>query len=158
MNQSFVKWIDIGLFLIVLFPILVSDIKYKKIPGRYVFSGLVMLSASRILLANPVTLWFLVDAAIGFGFIWAFWFFSRHKIGLGDAKLSGLIALLLGLPGWILGLLAASLSGIIYAGVRLIRGSMQKTDRIAFAPFLAFGAAAGFVFNYFFGGSLYELL
>ena len=150
-------WIDGALFLLVLLPIVVSDIRYRKIPDVYVFSGLALISTRRIVFSSSPSLWFLVDAAVGFCFILLFWYFSKRKIGLGDAKLSGLIALLVGIPAWIISLFLAALSGILYAVVRIARGTMLKSDRIPFAPFLGAGALVGFAHIIVFGRFDYGL-
>jgi prepilin signal peptidase PulO-like enzyme (type II secretory pathway) len=158
MNQTTELWIDGGLFFLILLPLVVSDIKFKKIPDIYIFVGLIVLTVRRIVFTSSPSLWFLVDAAIGFGFIFVFWYFSKRKIGLGDAKLSGLIALMLGIPAWILSLFLASVAGIVYGGVRMARGTMQRTDRIPFAPFLGAGALVGFTHSLLFGRMSYGFL
>ncbi|HEB31967.1 MAG TPA: prepilin peptidase [Spirochaetes bacterium] len=87
----------------------------------------------------------LFTGAIGFVFIFVLWFFSRGKIGLGDAKLSALIALILGLNGWIAAIFIASASGLVL-GLALIKlGKLEKKEAIPFGPFLAFGAILAFL-------------
>lgn len=157
MYQTIELWIDGGLFLLVLLPIIVSDIKHRKIPDIYIFSGLILISVRRLVFSSSPSLWFLVDAGIGFCFILVFWYFSKKKIGLGDAKLSSLIALLVGTPAWILSLFFAAVSGIVYAAVRITRGTMLKTDRIPFAPFLGAGALVGLTHNILFGRMNYGI-
>ena len=151
MDQAKELWIDGGLFLLVLLPIVVSDIKHRKIPDIYVFSGLIMISVRRLVFSSSPNFWFLLDAGVGFCFILVFWYFSNKKIGLGDAKLSSLVALLLGIPIWILSLFLAAVCGIVYAAVRMARGTMLRTDRIPFAPFLGAGALVGFTHSILFG-------
>ncbi len=71
----------------------------------------------------------LFSGAIGFVFIFALWFFSRGKIGLGDAKLSALIALVLGLNGWIAAIFIASASGLVL-GLALIKLGKFRTRSV----------------------------
>ena len=144
-------WIDGLIFLTVLIPIVVSDIRSQKIPDRYTLIGFGMLLLRRLLFDRPIILWFLLHALIGFLFIWLFRILSKKRIGLGDAKVSALIALLLGIPAWMLSLLFASLTGIAYGVFRIARGTMKRSDRIPFAPFLGLGALTGFTFNLIFG-------
>ena len=151
MDKSIGSWVDGCIFFLILLPIVVADIRYRRIPDALVFGGLILLTVRRLVFSSSPTLWFLLEGGIGFGFILVFWYLSRRKIGLGDAKLSGLVALLLGIPAWILSLFLASVAGIAYGGIRMARGTMLKTDRIPFAPFLGAGALVGFTCNILFG-------
>jgi prepilin signal peptidase PulO-like enzyme (type II secretory pathway) len=168
-------WIDAVIFFLALVPIIVVDIRIKRIPDALVLAALLLICLRRILFiyllaleSGPLLIsdlflpcvltpqpnagpWFFLDGAIGFAFIWAFRLFSKGKIGLGDAKLSGLMALFLGIPAWILAIFAASITGIIYALVQMARAKMKRQDRIPFAPFLGFGALAGFILSLIFG-------
>ena len=87
----------------------------------------------------------LFTCTIGFVFIFALWFFSRGKIGLGDAKLSALIALVLGLNGWIAAIFIASASGLVLGLVLIKLGKLEKKEAIPFGPFMAFGAVVSFI-------------
>ena len=162
MNPYLGYWIDAAIFFSVLVPIVIVDIRSRRIPDPLIVTGLLLICLRRILLSGLLVtdldlfphstgLWFLLDGAIGFGFIWLFRLFSKGKIGLGDAKLSGLIALFLGLPAWILAILVASLTGIAYAAVQMARAKMKRQDRIPFAPFLGIGTLAGFTLGLIFG-------
>ena len=144
MSSQVAAWIDAGVFVLVLIPIVLSDIRDHRVPDRWVVLGGLLLLLRRLIVSLHLGLWSLLFAAMGFVFIWIVWYVSRGKIGLGDAKLSGLIALFLGLSGWILALLLASLAGLAWAGIRIGRGEMTKKDRIPFAPFLGAGAGAAF--------------
>jgi leader peptidase (prepilin peptidase)/N-methyltransferase len=87
----------------------------------------------------------LFSGAVGFVFIFILWIFSRGKIGLGDAKLSALIAVVLGLNGWIAAIFIASTSGLV-AGLALVKmGKIEKKEPIPFGPFLALGAVVSFI-------------
>ena len=146
MDATVGRVVDGLLFLAVAIPIVISDIRSFRIPDKYVLLGFGLICARRLVFLRPLSLWFLLDGLIGFAFIALFWLIYRKKIGLGDAKFSGLIALLTGLPAWMLSLLLASLAGIFYALVGLRRGIRHRTDRIPFGPFLALGALGGYLF------------
>jgi len=157
MNPEQAIWADGLIFLVVMIPIVVADVKYQKIPDRYTLTGFVLILFRRLLFDRPVDLRYLLYALLGFTFIWLFRHLSRKKIGLGDAKLSGLIALLLGIPGWIISLLFASLTGIAYGLTGSALGRFRTSERIPFAPFLALGTVTGFTFNLLFGMMDYGL-
>lgn len=139
--------IDGFLFLIVLIPMIVSDIKSYRIPDIYVAAGAILIILRRVIFLRPFSFQFLLDAFIGFAFIAGIWLLTKKKIGLGDAKLSALIAMLLGITGWLVSLFIASVAGIVYALVGILRGRRKRTDRIPFAPFLGLGALAGFIIH-----------
>jgi prepilin signal peptidase PulO-like enzyme (type II secretory pathway) len=127
----------------VLAPIFYYDIRERRIPDVLTFSGIAALLACR-LAAGRFSAVDLAAGLVGFGAIGAFWLFSRGRIGLGDAKLSALLALLLGLWGWILAVFLASFTGILCCLVMMALGRMSGRESIPFAPFLILGAAASF--------------
>ena len=175
MSPRFGNWIDAAIFFSAIVPIAVIDVRTKRIPDVLVLTALLLICIRRILFSyllaldpgllhvsdlflpyiltpHPITApWFFLDGAIGFAFIWLFRFFSKGKIGLGDAKLSGLIALFVGFPAWILAILVASITGIVYATIQMARAKMKRQDRIPFAPFLGLGALVGFILGIILG-------
>ena len=93
----------------------------------------------------------MLDGVIGFIFIWLFWLISKGKIGRGDAKLSALISLFLGLWGWLLAIFVASFFGLLFVLIKVRCGKMTVKEGIPFAPFLILGGIASFFLkNYFF--------
>ena len=87
----------------------------------------------------------MLSGAAGFLFIFVLWFFSRGKIGLGDAKLSAFMAVVLGFIGWITAIFFASLTGLIFGLILIKLGKIDKKERIPFGPFLASGAILSFL-------------
>ena len=85
-----------------------------------------------------------VGAALGYGFLWAtYWGFKlltgKEGMGYGDFKLLGALGAWLGwqvLPAVIL---IASVAGLTYALINVLRGSAKTSQPIAFGPFLAVG-------------------
>ena len=157
MDPAVGRLMDGLFFLAVALPIVVSDVRSFRIPDSYLMAGFGLICARRLVFVRPPSLWFLLDGLIGFAFLGAFWLISRKRIGLGDAKFSGLIALLLGIPSWMLSLLLASVSGILFALIGIRRGTVSRGDRIPFAPFMALGALGGFLFILLGGEKLYAL-
>lgn len=147
--MNFIKynpdWIDIIILFLVFIPIVIVDIKEKKIPDFFIFLGMAALVLKRLLVSTPYLLYTLLAAAIGFALIWIFWFFSKGKIGLGDAKLSGLIAMTLGLFGWFLTLFFASVSGILWILALVSLKRMNFKQKIPFAPFFGLGVLLAYI-------------
>ncbi len=65
---------------------------------------------------------------------------KRDGMGLGDIDLLALIGSFLGLQGWWISLLIASLTGTIIGVLYLASKQLSKSTPIPFGPFLAFGA------------------
>ena len=138
------KWIDLALLVIFLIPIVIKDIKEKRIPNLYTLTGLGVFLTKRIL-ENRLPLYIIaINVISGFLFFLLLYFFSKGKIGIGDIKLSALLSLVLELKGWILALLTASFTGFLFGILMIQMGKIKKSDRIPFAPFLSLGGIFGF--------------
>lgn len=81
-------------------------------------------------------------------------FFSKGKIGLGDAKLGALLSLVLGFDGFMIMLFIASSTGILY--LLLMRGiyRMPLNRPIPFVPFLSIGSVIAYILQ----GTTHNLL
>ncbi len=134
------RLLELGLFAAASVPILVADIREKRIPDLWVASGAVAILLVR-LAGGRFSWWQPLETFVGWGAVWVVWLASGERIGLGDAKLSGLIALLLGWRGWLLAFFLASLAGTV--AVAAFRRSARGAA-IAFAPFLCLGTLAAF--------------
>lgn len=130
--------------ILFLVPILYFDIKEKKIPDIFIFSGMFVILAARLLQGN-FSLWCLVDAVVGFSFIWLFFIFSKGRIGLGDAKLSAFISIIIGVWAWALAIFFASFSGLLFILVMIKLQKMTAKENIPFAPFLILGGVISFL-------------
>lgn len=119
----------------------VSDLKYQILPDSMVFLSLIG-SILWVRIQSP-NVWIVnLAAAIGsFALFWGIWFITRGKgMGFGDVKLSGVLGLFLGYPLIVVSFYTAFLTGA-FAGVILILGKKKKLkSKIAFGPFLIFGA------------------
>jgi prepilin signal peptidase PulO-like enzyme (type II secretory pathway) len=142
-----VELIELFVFISFLVPVIYNDIKTQKIPDRFVLPGIAVLLVAKILLYHTFSAWYIINPLAGFLFFWCIWFFSRGKMGLGDAKLSAYLALGLELPAWLLTVLLASLGGLLFAVFRLSRRKMSFKDKIPFAPFLACAAVIAYFIN-----------
>jgi prepilin signal peptidase PulO-like enzyme (type II secretory pathway) len=145
MKSSLSSWITFGVIAALMIPVTIYDIKEKKIPDILILLGFILVIPVKLIISDRLSLWFLLDALLGFLFFAAVWFVTRGKIGLGDAKLSALLACGLGLPGWILAVFISSFTGSA-VGLFLIKTKkMRQDEEMPFAPFLA----AGFYMAFF---------
>lgn len=142
MNSLF--FIQFIVFIVFLVPIIISDIKSKRIPDILVFSCLGILLILNLIF-QKLTIWFFIYYGAGFIFIGMIWFITKGKIGLGDAKLSGLMAVVLGPVNWMLAIFFASSTGIIAGTIKIVFKKMKKNDTLPFAPFLALGSVTAFL-------------
>jgi prepilin signal peptidase PulO-like enzyme (type II secretory pathway) len=149
MNTIESRWIDLALFIAVLIPISIVDIKTRKIPDFLIIIGLVIFLVTKALLFKELSFWLILDTAVGFMSIFCLWFFTKGGIGLGDAKLSGLLGFVLGVYFWIIALLIASLAGLLTGVVLLAQKKMERQQGIPFAPFLAIGGIISYILKYF---------
>jgi len=67
------------------------------------------------------------------------------KVGAGDVKLAGAMAVGLGYPGILYALLVMSAAMLIYCAVGLLTRRLQKTSMFPFGPFLILGMECAFL-------------
>ncbi|MBN2443097.1 MAG: prepilin peptidase [Spirochaetales bacterium] len=142
LNHEIEQWVNFVALAGFLIPIVYHDIRRKRIPDVYTITGCLSLLLIRFLFFQNYFIF--IDGAIGYIFIWLLWYFTDDKIGLGDAKLSGLIALGLGLIGWCIALFWASFTGVIVGSVLIALKKLKKEESIPFAPFFALGGIISF--------------
>lgn len=128
------------LLLVIAVPVSIIDIREMRIPDRLVFSGVLSLAIMNFL--NPPLDIFrmFLTGVTGFLPFFLIRMITRGKIGLGDAKFSIFLILLLGIEGWLLMIFIASLTALIIAILLLIIFKTDKSTKIPFGPFLGFGA------------------
>jgi len=160
LNPVLEKWIYFLVLSGFMIPIIFHDIREKRIPDVYTFSGCACLLLVRFLfftkdyntLINNLVV--IVHGIAAFGIIWLLWFLTSGKIGRGDAKLSAMTAFGLGLFGWGLAVFWASFTGLITGVVLLKTKKLKKKQGIPFAPFLA----AGSMISFFTKDLIYEVI
>jgi leader peptidase (prepilin peptidase) / N-methyltransferase len=127
------------LLFVILFPALVLDIKYKQIPGMLISVAIVVFIFIGVMQDRLPDYLVYINCFIGYAYIYVLFVVSKGKIGLGDAKISALIALVLGLKLWVWALLFASMFGIIYGTIFIKLKILNVYSKIPFAPFLSLG-------------------
>ncbi len=141
-------------FIVIFF----TDLKYGIIPdGILLVLALteiifLLISGSWMISVNHV-----VSAVLSFAFFiainYTFYFVTKKEgMGGGDIKLSFVLGLLLGFPGIFVGLYLAFLTGALVSTILVLWRKRLVRDRLAFGPFLIFGAFAGL----FWGAGLYS--
>jgi leader peptidase (prepilin peptidase)/N-methyltransferase len=132
-------------FLLFAVPISICDIREFRIPDLLSLGGLVVLSALKLIFRQSPLDLIALQCALGFGSFWLVNRLSGGRLGLGDAKYSALIAVAVGILPWFVALLAASVTGLIYAAIMVLFFNGNRRSRIPFAPFLTLGAALSVV-------------
>ncbi|GAA1979516.1 A24 family peptidase [Catenulispora subtropica] len=92
----------------------------------------------------------LIGAALAGGFFLALAWIrpDGEGMGLGDAKLAGVLGLYLGWLGWndlVLGILAGTTAATVFALFMLRTGRMTRRSAITYGPFLVLGAVLAVV-------------
>jgi len=137
-------WIDFTILTLILIPVVIFDLREKRIPDLYVLPGICIFLIKRIAESEFPIYTIIITGAVGFIFIFFLSVLSRGKIGVGDAKLSALIALALGLKLWMAAIFIASFTGVVFALVMIALRKMSWKTRLPFAPFLALGSMVPF--------------
>lgn len=126
------------------------DIAVRRLPDQLTAPlaavGLVGLATASYLARDmtPV-LRGLIGAALAGGFFLALAWArpDGEGMGLGDAKLAGVLGLFLGWLGWrdlVLGILAGTLAATVFALYMLRTGRMTRRSAMTYGPFLVLGA------------------
>lgn len=143
---SWPAWYVVALlgFGVLLGVIAAHDARTRRIPNRLVYPGIV----AGLILAflQPTAPWWSyvasgVAAAAAIGAL----ALASGAMGLGDAKLAGLVGLLLGWPATLIGLFAAFALGAVVGVLLMVVGAIGRREPVPFGPALAAGAAIGAV-------------
>ena len=138
--------------------LLAIDAEFRILPDRITLTGIAVGLALSFFSQRRTPLSAFAGAALGAGGLYLLAFaYEKWKnvegMGMGDVKMLGMIGALLGLPGMVVTILIASLSGSL-VGLALMlarRGSLQTA--LPFGVFLSAGAVAA----WFFAPALLEL-
>ena len=138
-------WIELAVFILFAIPIAIFDLREYRIPDLLTLGGILVFALLK-LLWDKEPIWLVAaEGAVGFSVFWLIRFVTKGKMGLGDAKFSAMIAIAAGFFFWLVAMTIASIAGLITAVVLIGRKKMTRSQRIPYAPFLSFGAAATLV-------------
>jgi leader peptidase (prepilin peptidase)/N-methyltransferase len=149
-----IPWWRIAVFAAFALPITIFDLKEMRIPDVLSLGGIAVFAVLGILIPGGSVIMMALEVLIGFGVFWTIAVATGGKLGLGDAKYSVLIALSLGLYGWLTTLAVASVTGLAAGLTLVLCGRVPRDTRIPFAPFLTLGAAVSIVMQRLYPGGL----
>lgn len=133
--------------LVVTIPVSIIDIRKQKIPDILTYPAIGIFIMIRIwIFQNSLFAVFLLPVA-GFIPFFLIWFFTKGKMGLGDAKLSAFLALILGMEQWFIMVFLSSLFALILAVILLTAKNIRRSTKIPYGPFLSLGALVAFFIN-----------
>ena len=144
------------ILILLLIPITIIDIKKKIIPNSLVIIG--ALSGIVLMFFDIANIWtYIWGIVFGLGLFVAIILLSelimkQQGMGEGDAKLMGVVGLLIGLPNTILTTLISFFAGAIFGIIALASKKVKPGTEIPFGPFIALGA----VISIFFGNSIID--
>nr|WP_057313609.1 A24 family peptidase [Paenibacillus sp. Soil766]KRE93173.1 hypothetical protein ASG89_06620 [Paenibacillus sp. Soil766] len=142
-------------FVSILMICSIADSRYRIIPDKVVFSGMIVAFLLRIWI-HPLPLWnYSVAFIVGGGVLYlvalaSVLIMKKEGMGGGDIKLLAFIGLIVGIKLTLFTLFVASLFGTIYGLVQIRVKSSREDQGIPFGPFIAAGA----FFSYFWGESV----
>ena len=126
---------------IISIPISIADVRERRIPDAWLLAGALALIVVRGLAREQVTpLGLLGPPAAGFLAFLAVRHAAGGRLGMGDVKLSALIAFAAGAAGWLVAVLLASAAGLLFALTASAAGLRKISDPLPFGPFLCAGA------------------
>lgn len=131
---------------IMFLGIVVADFKYQIIPDAMLIVFALAMSAVLLPLpAGRLISHLLTGVSTGAAF-YALWVATGGKgMGFGDVKLAAVMGFVLGIPGIVVGLYVAFLTGAFYGVILMLAGRAGMKSKVAFGPFLL----AGFCISYF---------
>ncbi len=133
--------------LTVIMPISIIDIRKQKIPDIIIYPAIIVFLVIKIWIFNDSLFTVLLLPIAGFIPFFLIWYFTKGKMGLGDAKFSAFLSLILGIEQWFLMIFLSSLFALIFAGIMLLAKKMNRSSKIPYGPFLSIGALVALYIN-----------
>ncbi len=135
-------------FVSLLAIITVSDIRYRLIPDKVVFTFLALFLILRFLVHPTQPFWLhLLGMTVGFCLFLLLAVLYKGGVGGGDIKLYAVIGLFLGVKLLVLGVFLSSLLGTVYGIFLMIRRRADRKTAIPFGPFIALGSFLAYLYG-----------
>ena len=138
----------LGLVLcFLLVTVTLTDLDLQIIPNKIVLAGSVAAAAIAAVTVPETLDTRLISAAIAGGLMFLLVLAYPRGMGMGDAKLVGMMALFIGraiAPATVIGFLLGALVGVAMIARQ---GAQARKAKIPFGPFLAAGGVAGLWFG-----------
>ena len=154
-------WLGVGVILTIL---ALADLMWGVILMRVLWVGVAWVIGYRVILYSYGAyqlsdLWLMMLMGIlSFFFLWFLRFITKGRgMGDGDPYLIFLTSMLLGYPRAIIGVLAAFVGGAVVGMILIISGMRQRSDKIAFGPFIVVGAVIALLWGEGLLSSLYGI-
>lgn len=146
-----VSFFAAALFLYLLLPLFVIDLKHRVVPDKITFPGIVIGVGFSFFLDKMQWYESLIGIGIGGGLLLLIAFlgkriFKKEAMGMGDVTLFMMVGAFIGWKGVLLTLILASFLGSI-VGIIVIAMKKSKDTTLPFGPFICISAA----FSYFWG-------
>lgn len=132
----------------VIVVISIIDMREMIIPDLIIFPSILLLLIMKLIITSESLLHMLVLLSAGFLPFFLIHFGTSGKMGLGDAKFSAFLALLLDFEGWLLMVSISSAVALLFALSGLALKKIDRFRPIPFGPFLGFGAFLSFFLLY----------
>ena len=126
----------------VLIPSAVRDIRTKRINGYIIIIGILTALSIREILLGQSSLRLLIDMLPG-AFMLAVAFFSRERIGKGDALMLIFVGALAGAETVLFAMFVSMMIAAVLSTVLLVLRKVKRDTKIPFIPFLSIGVIAG---------------
>jgi leader peptidase (prepilin peptidase)/N-methyltransferase len=117
------------------------------IPNKVLLAFLPVVLGIRLFHHEQPLVYYLIASALGCGLFVLIAFITRGKLGMGDAKLFGVLGLFAGLPHLFTALFVGSILALVFAGTLLALGKIKRKSPLPFGPFLAAGTIIVYVFG-----------
>ena len=133
----------------ILMVIAVYDLRHQIIPNKLVYAFIALSFFSPIITNYSFRISDYIAGFAFFVFFASFWLFSKGRwMGLGDAKLSLGIGWLLGFFNGLVALMVSFWAGALLSIFLIVYNKKYSLkSRVAFGPFLIFGALVAFLFG-----------
>lgn len=131
----------------ILLLVTVTDLEHGLILDRIIGPALGLAALAAFLSGWPALGWRLGGAILGAGLITLIIALVPEGMGWGDAKLTGLIGLTLGLPGLWFALFIGFVTGGVIAALLLATGKVKRGDTLPLGPFLALGGVIALLYE-----------
>ncbi len=129
-----------ALFLAVLAAISVVDLRERRVPNAYTYSGTIVALAAAAMGGGESIVLSVLGMLIGGGVMGAGFIIGRGRLGLGDVKLSAFVGSVLGAHATPAFLLAGTALGAA-AALALLATGRDRRSTFAYGPYLAAAAA-----------------
>jgi len=141
--------IILSILLLFGIPLIIIDIRKKTVPLYLSIPSIILITAVQLYF-NTSPLIITIELFFGFFSFYIIRILTKKGLGLGDAWISALIAVAVGIQGWMVVIFTAALSGLVFSLLILHLNFRDRTLKIPFAPFLLISSYIIIAYNIFY--------